>query len=101
MRKPGLIPTTEWKKKRTGDVWRTGDTYINSIGQGFVLVSPIQACQMMGAVANGGTFYRPTLLKQTRNRETGDVTAFSPERTAAITLRSRSARRRCGARCSA
>jgi penicillin-binding protein 2 len=79
--KPGLIPTTEWKKKRTGDVWRTADNYINSIGQGFVLVSPIQACQMIAAVANGGFFYRPTLLKQSRNRETGEVTSFSPERT--------------------
>ncbi len=77
--KPGLIPTTDWKKKRTGDVWRTADSYINSIGQGFVLVSPIQAAQMISAVANGGTFYRPTLLKMSRNRETGVAKAFSSE----------------------
>ncbi len=77
--KPGLIPTTDWKKKRTGDIWRTADSYINSIGQGFVLVSPIQACQMMSVVANGGYFYRPSLLKLTRNRETGAVKSFSPE----------------------
>ena len=57
--KPGLIPTTAWKKKRTGEAWYPGDTYINSIGQGFVLVSPIQACQMMSAVANGGRFLPP------------------------------------------
>jgi hypothetical protein len=43
--KAGLIPTMEWKKKRTNDVWRTADTYINSIGQGFVLVSPIHVLQ--------------------------------------------------------
>jgi penicillin-binding protein 2 len=84
--KPGLIPTTEWKKKRTGDVWRPGDTYINSIGQGYVLVSPIQACQMMSAVANGGHFYHPLLLKQTRNRETGAVNVFSPASPSSITL---------------
>ena len=77
--KPGLIPTTDWKKKRTGDVWRTADSYMSSIGQGFVLVSPIQAAQMMSAVANGGSFYRPTLLKWTRNRETGETKAFSSE----------------------
>jgi penicillin-binding protein 2 len=77
--KPGLIPTTDWKKKRTGDVWRTADSYMSSIGQGFVLVSPIQAAQMMSAVANGGSFYRPTLLKWTRNRETGKTKAFSSE----------------------
>jgi penicillin-binding protein 2 len=84
--KPGLIPTTEWKKKRTGDVWRPGDTYINSIGQGYVLVSPIQACQMMSAVANGGHFYRPLLLKQTRNRETGVVNVFPPAHASSITF---------------
>jgi penicillin-binding protein 2 len=84
--KPGLIPTTEWKKKRTGEAWYAGDTYINSIGQGFVLVSPIQACQMMSAVANGGRFFRPLLLKQTRNRETGEVKVVSPEHTGSVTL---------------
>ncbi len=84
--KPGLIPTTAWKKKRTGDAWYEGDTYINSIGQGFVLVSPIQACQMMSAVANGGHFFRPLLLKQTRNRETGEVNVFAPEHTSSVTL---------------
>jgi penicillin-binding protein 2 len=58
--KQGLIPTTEWKKKRTKEPWYAGDTYISSIGQGFVLVSPIQSCQMISAIANGGYFYRPT-----------------------------------------
>ncbi|HXY53853.1 MAG TPA: penicillin-binding protein 2 [Nitrospirota bacterium] len=84
--KPGLIPTTEWKKEKMKDAWYAGDTYINSIGQGFVLVSPIQACQMISAVANGGYFYRPTLLKKTRNRETGAVQVFAPERVNRIVL---------------
>jgi len=84
--KPGLIPTTEWKKKRTGEAWYPGDTYINSIGQGYIQVSPIQACQMISVVANGGRFYRPMLLKQTRNRETGDVEVFSPEQINSVTL---------------
>jgi penicillin-binding protein 2 len=76
--KPGLIPTTEWKKKYRNDTWRTADSYINSIGQGFVLVSPVQAAQMIGAVANGGKFYRPSLVKMTRSRETGRTEIFSP-----------------------
>lgn len=84
--KPGLIPTTEWKRKRTKEPWYAGDTYINSIGQGFVLVSPIQACQMISAVANGGIFYRPSLLKQTRNRETGEIKMIAPERKSRIAL---------------
>ena len=77
--KPGLVPTTAWKKKRTGEAWYGGDTFINSIGQGFVLVSPIQACRMISAVANGGTLVKPVLLKQTRNRETGEIRSFSTE----------------------
>ncbi len=77
--KAGLIPTTEWKKEKRGEAWYPGDTYINSIGQGYVLVTPIQACQMIAAIANGGLFYRPHLLEQTRNRETGIVKRFSPE----------------------
>jgi penicillin-binding protein 2 len=84
--KPGLIPTTKWKKERTGEDWYPGETYINSIGQGFDLVSPIQACQMISLVANGGHFYRPMLLKRTRNRETGEVKVFSPEQTGTINL---------------
>jgi penicillin-binding protein 2 len=78
--KAGLIPTTEWKKKRTGEAWYPGDTYINSIGQGFVQVSPLQQSQMIAAIANGGYFYRPTILKMTRNRETGEVVTFPSER---------------------
>ena len=84
--KPGLIPTTEWKRKRTKEPWYVGDTYINTIGQGFVLVSPIQACQMISAIANGGIFYRPNLLKQTRNRETGEIKMIAPERKNRIAL---------------
>jgi penicillin-binding protein 2 len=75
--KPGLIPTSEWKQKKTGEHWYPGDTYINAIGQGFVLVSPIQAARMISAIANGGYLYRPILLKQTRNRETGVVKNFT------------------------
>ena len=78
--KPGLIPTPDWKKKRTGESWYVGDSYINSIGQGFVLVSPIQAARMMSVVANGGHLYPPVLLKQSRDRETGAVKPFPLER---------------------
>ncbi len=84
--KPGLIPTTAWKKKRTGEQWYPGDTYINSIGQGFLQVSPIQACQMMSAVANGGYLYRPILLRRTRNRETGVENVFSSDLKGRISL---------------
>ncbi len=84
--KAGLIPTVAWKKEKVGEPWYPADNYMNSIGQGFVLVSPIQACQMIGAIANGGLFYKPYLLKQTRNRETGVVKKTRPDRKGRIIL---------------
>ncbi len=84
--KPGFIPTPAWKQDRLHEPWYTGDTYINSIGQGSLQVSPIQACQLIGAVANGGVIYRPNLILQTRNRETGTVKQTSPERKGRVTI---------------
>jgi len=55
----GLIPTTE----KYPD-WNMSDTARLSIGQGKILVSPLQAALYAGAIANGGTLYKPYLLKQ-------------------------------------
>ncbi len=84
--KQGLIPTAAWKEQKTGERWFAGDTYINAIGQGFVQVSPIQACRMISVIANGGQLYRPMLLRQTRDRETGGVKTFPAERERGIKI---------------
>jgi penicillin-binding protein 2 len=76
--KPGLVPTAAWKREKVREPWYPADNFINSIGQGFLQVSPIQAAQMIGAVANGGVFYQPMLLKRTRNRQTGAGKIFAP-----------------------
>jgi penicillin-binding protein 2 len=76
--KAGLVPTAAWKREKVREPWYPADNFINSIGQGFLQVSPIQAAQMIGAVANGGVFYQPLLLKRTRNRETGAEKIFEP-----------------------
>jgi penicillin-binding protein 2 len=76
--KPGLVPTAAWKREKVREPWYPADNFINSIGQGFLQVSPIQAAQMIGAVANGGVFYQPMLLKRTRNRVTGAEKVFAP-----------------------
>jgi penicillin-binding protein 2 len=60
---------------------------MNAIGQGFMLVSPIQNCQLMSAVANGGTFYRPQLLKRSRNRETGAEKVYPPVKSRTFTMK--------------
>jgi penicillin-binding protein 2 len=62
--KPGLIPTSEWKQKRFGKRWFHGETLPVSIGQGYVLMTPIQLASMIATVANEGTIFRPHLVKR-------------------------------------
>ncbi len=62
----GLVPDPEWKQRRIGEQWYLGDTYHIGIGQGDLLVSPIQLAQVVQAVANHGTLCRPRLLANDR-----------------------------------
>lgn len=62
----GLIPSQEWLSdtfEQTG--WAAGDTIITSIGQGYVQVTPIQMASNTVALANSGTIYTPTLVRET------------------------------------
>ncbi len=58
----GLIPTKAWKMARFNDSWQKGETLITAIGQGFVLVTPLQVAKIMSAVVNGGHIYTPKIL---------------------------------------
>lgn len=60
----GLIPTSAWKQKRFGKRWYHGETLPVAIGQGAVLLTPIQLASMISTVANEGTIYRPHLVKR-------------------------------------
>jgi penicillin-binding protein 2 len=59
----GIMPSTEWKRARTGEKWYAGETISVSIGQGQVSVTPISLAVMMATVANGGTRYVPHIVK--------------------------------------
>ncbi len=59
----GVLPTQEWKQKEIGEPWYLGDTYHYGIGQGFLLTTPLQVNAWTQAIANGGTLYKPHLLK--------------------------------------
>lgn len=61
--KKGLIPNTKWKLEKKKAQWFLGETFVNSIGQGYVSVTPVQMAVMMSAVSNGGKVYRPTILR--------------------------------------
>ena len=58
-----IVPSTEWKLKRTGERWYPGETISVAIGQGQVSVTPISMAVMMATVANGGTRVVPRLVK--------------------------------------
>lgn len=59
----GSLPDPEQKEAKKNDIWRIGDTYNVSIGQGDLLVTPIQLISQIAAIGNEGKFYQPHLLK--------------------------------------
>lgn len=70
---PGFVPTAEWKERRFHEKWLGGDTMSASIGQGYLLATPLQVADMAAMVANEGVIYRPHLLKEVRDPVTGEV----------------------------
>lgn len=62
----GLMPDREWKKRVRREGWFDGDTLNTSIGQGYVLSTPLQAAVFVAAVANGGTVWKPYLVREAR-----------------------------------
>ena len=68
----GLIPTPEWKKRVRNIPWYPGETLSAAIGQGFVLVTPLQLANLYATVARRGTAMTPFLVKSIENVH-GDV----------------------------
>ncbi len=72
--KTGLIPDTEWKKRVKKEPWYLGETYNATIGQGFVLTTPVQLAKMIAWVANDGDIYDLGLLRMEEKPEpTGHI----------------------------
>ncbi len=71
----GFLPNPEEKEERTGgDIWRIGDTYNVSIGQGDLAITPIRLLSVIGAIANGGRAYIPHLNADTTPQVLLDIT---------------------------
>ena len=63
----GMIPTPEQKKKLFNQPWYVGDTVTMAIGQGLVLVTPLEMATMVSAIANGGYRVKPHLFVSQTN----------------------------------
>jgi penicillin-binding protein 2 len=76
----GLIPSPQWKRINTGENWSTGDTYIASVGQGYVLGTPLQVLMSGATVANSGKLMQPTIIREVTDGEGNPVEMwFNPE----------------------
>lgn len=60
----GLIPDPQWKRIFQGENWSTGDTYIASVGQGYVLATPLQVLLSAATIANNGRHMQTTIIKE-------------------------------------
>ena len=69
----GLVPSRAWKKRRFGEAWQMGDTVNASIGQGHVLVTPLQTAVVLSALVNGGELLKPQLLADAPREVTGRI----------------------------
>ncbi len=75
----GLIPDPQWKRIYQGENWATGDTYIATIGQGYVDVTPLQVAESIATIAANGKVMKPTLLKNYLDGEGNVIQTFAPK----------------------
>jgi penicillin-binding protein 2 len=80
---PGLLPSKEWKaktfKRPEDQVWYPGETVNFGIGQGYMLVTPIQLAQVTAVIASRGHAYKPRLVTALGDPETGTIEKLQPE----------------------
>ena len=75
----GLVPTDQWKRQLYAETWTTGDSYNMSIGQGYLLATPLQVLASFVPVANGGTLYQPQIVYQVRDANGNLQRDFTPK----------------------
>ncbi len=88
-----IVPSTEWKRQRTGEKWYAGETISVSIGQGQVSLTPASLAEMISTVANGGTRVTPHVIRAVDEGSgwkmltpgvVADKIAFKPETLSAL-----------------
>lgn len=75
----GFIPTRKWKKARFKKSWQVGDTLNCSIGQGYIMTSPLQLATMIARIASKGKKIIPTILKEDQQNDEFGIIDFNPK----------------------
>ncbi len=75
---PGQIPDPQWKQSTRGEAWTAFDDVNMAIGQGDVLVTPLQIARIAAAVANGGRLYQPQLVLSVAGADGVPTFSFAP-----------------------
>jgi len=75
----GFVPTQNWKEQVKKEPWYIGDTYHFAIGQGDVLVTPLQVANYTATIANNGTLYKPHLVTKFLGKDNQVVREIKPE----------------------
>lgn len=76
---PGILPSDAWKRKELGEKWYPGETISVAIGQGYVQVTPLQLATMYAAIGNGGTVYKPHLVRAILDLQGKVIKRVEPE----------------------
>ena len=82
----GLLPSREDLYSKTGRRWNVFDTALISIGQGNIRVTPLQAALFAAAIANGGTIWRPYLLKEVLDPKGNTIYVNTPSSRAELNI---------------
>ena len=70
---PGILPSTEWKRRAMGEVWYPGETISAGIGQGYMLATPLQLAQATMVIANRGESFVPSVVHRVGDLVVGGV----------------------------
>ncbi len=75
----GTIPSAQWKRREVNEIWFPGDTINLSIGQGYLLLTPLQVHNLITTIATEGEIYKLHLVKKIISADGNTVEEIKPE----------------------
>jgi penicillin-binding protein 2 len=82
--KPGICPSTAWKRDYFGIPWFPGETISCAIGQGYNLVTPLQLLSAFCALANNGTLYEPRIARELLSPDGTSLEVYESKKTGTL-----------------